>query len=657
MARRGEELSFESECEDDYDGGVSLADYVGSIMEPDTHYPSLDYSDRPLEQESSSIYNQYLEAMASLDSPDTRSQPGSIMGPMSEAEAMASLEPVGYDLDSEADTADWVAHEPGLPGLAVEGYEPAIFTPTPQPPHSSFTDAGNPGIAPSDISSSSHHLDHGPNHTASDTVNNTTFDFSNFFAAAQDAESYYPYQYSGPNLQGPGLYVSGDIVGTYYDELKNMSFFECLGFWRDVHCKLTGKIPDHCGSMSTFFPPLRDADFPRTIADRYRPRGAETNVTKVTKSHVDKKECDFQGIKWEPSGLSPEDAREIRRRTYFNHSNMIMSYPSMRIFNGWYLFRSAAYIDLQVRRRASIIRSEERYFNFSRMDLDHPISIPHFQLRHIVSASSKNAVFYPTVPNYETGSRVTCVNPSTEGDDRIINCANVGRHSNSPRMQRIYTLTAKNDILITGGLHGDYAMKSLTTSPDSPFTSGMVTQDSLQSSTNHVHTFLDRRSGLPQAVFSSNDNHTHILDCMTNRFISHHNHVKAVNCAATSPDTRLRLLVRDAKHALIVEADTGKRIAKLSGHSDYGFACDWSDDGVHIATGAQDGLVQIYDMRSWHKPLQTLAAGCSDDGVHMASGAQDGLVPRNWRPPIQTLAAELGGIRTLSFSPLGSGPP
>lgn len=45
-----------------------------------------------------------------------------------------------------------------------------------------------------------------------------------------------------------------------------------------------------------------------------------------------------------------------------------------------------------------------------------------------------------------------------------------------------------------------------------------------------------------------------------------------------------------------------------------------------MATGAQDGIVQIYDMRQWREPLQTLAA-------------------------------ELGGVRALAFSPLGSGPP
>lgn len=325
--------------------------------------------------------------------------------------------------------------------------------------------------------------------------------------------------------------------------------------------------------------------------------------------------------------------RKVREKTYINHANMITNCPFTRAVNNWTMFCSAPYMNRKGRDGASVIPNNQEFFRFNRMSLDHAISIPHFQLRHIVSASSNNAVFYPTVMNEGTGSRITCVNPDVEVDDLVIDSANCDRHFDSPRMQKIFTLSAKNDILLTGGLTGEYAMKSLTTTTDSPFTSGMVTNNRDQSSTNHVHTYLDRRSGLPQAVFSSNDSRTHTLDCMTNIFTSHHHHKEAVNCAATSPDTRLRLLVRDARHPLIVDADTGRRVAKLSGHSDYGFACDWSPDGFHVATGAQDGLVQIYDLRNSKVPI------------------------RRWRNPVQTLAAELGGVRTLAFSPQGSGPP
>ncbi len=68
----------------------------------------------------------------------------------------------------------------------------------------------------------------------------------------------------------------------------------------------------------------------------------------------------------------------------------------------------------------------------------------------------------------------------------------------------------------------------------------------------------------------------------------------------------------------------------MDGHRDYGFACDWADDGWTVATGNQDMQVKIWDARKW----------TSSQGL-----AQ----------PVATIAAEMAGVRKLKFSPLGSG--
>jgi len=68
----------------------------------------------------------------------------------------------------------------------------------------------------------------------------------------------------------------------------------------------------------------------------------------------------------------------------------------------------------------------------------------------------------------------------------------------------------------------------------------------------------------------------------------------------------------------------------LDGHRDYGFACDWADDGWTVATGNQDMQVKIWDARKW-----TSSSGLAQ--------------------PIATIAAEMAGVRKLKFSPLGSG--
>ncbi|KAL8721988.1 MAG: hypothetical protein Q9225_001423, partial [Loekoesia sp. 1 TL-2023] len=423
------------------------------------------------------------------------------------------------------------------------------------------------------------------------------------------------------NLGIPASSFAGGFFSSY-DEIRNMSFVECLRFSRDGYALQQRTIPNHSGLYPGHFAPLTDSGIYKGMESRMN--------NKVTKSQVNRQKCDPQGLDWNEFGVSRLAARNIRLETYINHANCFPPYPFARVFNRWPLFCSATYMNREARKGANIVPNTEEYFHFSRTNLEHRLSVPHNQLRHIVSASSKNAVFFPTVIKDDkgkdtSGSLITCFNPDIKDDALVIDSTNINPHPDIPPMQKIYTLTAKNDILIAGGLHGEYAMKSLSSPPCSLFVSGLVTHHE-NTSTNHVHTFLDRRSGLPQAAFSSNDCHIRVLDCTTNTFLSHHDHSKQVNCAATSPDTRLRVLVRDAKHPLLVEADTGKRIGKLSGHSDFGFACDWSDDGIHFATGAQDGLVNIFDARQWRKPMRTLTA-------------------------------ELGGVRSLAFSPAGSGNP
>ncbi|KAL8681449.1 MAG: hypothetical protein Q9186_002455 [Xanthomendoza sp. 1 TL-2023] len=420
---------------------------------------------------------------------------------------------------------------------------------------------------------------------------------------------------TNPPHQPPGL-LPNDI-----QERNNLSFEGCLHFWAEGYALQERRHPKS-GSVPDPFPRFTHEDLLWGDTERVK-EGT------VTRSDIDEEKCDFQGVDWKAFRVDRSIARQMRRRTYFNHANVIRSYPCHQMFGSLPMYASAQDMNLDSRAKVTRISDQGKYFRFSRMSLQHRICISHFQLRHVVSASSKNAIFFPTASQEEysqsaSGSQITNVNPDVVDDSYTIDSAHIDLHCDATKMQNIYALTAKNDVLVAGGLAGEYAYKFLSSEPLAPFTSGMITR-SWFSSTNHVHTYLSRHSGLPQAVFSSNDSHIHTLDLTTNKFVSRHNHVKFVNCSATSPDTRLRILVRDSTHPMIVEADSGKRIAKLAGHNDFGFACDWADDGVHFATGAQDGLVQIYDMR-------------------------------NWRIPVQTLLAEIGGVRSLAFSP-GNGRP
>jgi len=191
---------------------------------------------------------------------------------------------------------------------------------------------------------------------------------------------------------------------------------------------------------------------------------------------------------------------------------------------------------------------------------------------------------------------------------------------------RISTLSGcggKDSILIAGGFDGTYALKHLDADTSSPVIFGSITTHD-NGITNHIQLTPTRHSCSPHAVISSNDEHIRILDIASTRFIAHHPYDWAVNCSATSPDSRLRVVVGDSKDVLIVDAERGRTEFVLNGHQDFGFATAWSDDGFTIATGNQDQTVRIYDAR------------------HLTH-------------PLKVFSMQMAGCRTLRFSPIGNG--
>jgi WD40 repeat protein len=260
------------------------------------------------------------------------------------------------------------------------------------------------------------------------------------------------------------------------------------------------------------------------------------------------------------------------------------------------------------------------------MDFTQKINYAHFQLRNLVACTSRNNVFYAgdaCVYQYHPlfGKKSIRMDLS----DPLIQPA----HSTAFSGVIVSTLAAEHNVLVAGGYFGEYAMSSLETVFEIPHTEGLVTDNS-NAITNHVQITLNRHSGLPQAVFCSNDSGLRILDCTTNRFVSQQEFAYPVNCSAVSPDSRLRAIVGDSRSVLITNAETGEVLQELDGHEDYGFACAWSDNGWNVATGNQDRMVKIWDARMW-----------KDHNGHAK--------------PLKSIASSMAGVRSLRYSPVGSG--
>lgn len=217
------------------------------------------------------------------------------------------------------------------------------------------------------------------------------------------------------------------------------------------------------------------------------------------------------------------------------------------------------------------------------------------------------------------------MDPTTRFSRVLFNIGDYSVNSPTPQSFRITTMVTSKQVLVAGGYSGQYALKSLYNLSDAEPTIGIVSH-AQNGITNHVHLHTSRTSSTPVAIFCSNDNAIRRLDCTTNQFIGepHSFGDIAVNCAATSPDTRLRVVVGDSKSVFIVDADRGSILRELKGHTDFGFAAAWSDDGIHVATGNQDMTVRIYDARKFDEP-------------------------------IKVLQADMAGVRGLRFSPTGMG--
>ncbi|MCJ1404927.1 hypothetical protein MMC11_008153 [Xylographa trunciseda] len=387
---------------------------------------------------------------------------------------------------------------------------------------------------------------------------------------------------------GPSMFTMNRPVEPDSDFECNMTASEFFEYWKERLAFEDVRFPPMTGLLSMLEP-----DYGKTSKE-------------VLVEDLDYEHCDYQGIDWSKMGAKREDARAIRNMLYSNYRN----YPDMedRLFEDH-------------RDRASTLPTSDNSFRFRRFMPRNKAKLAHFQLRHLLAAPTKNAVFFPTV------NGVLCANTTFGTQECVMDFAKHRCCDGSTRATRVSTLAASDGVLVVGGYEGEYALKSLFSANDGCFTSSWLTRGD-NTITNHVHTVLGRCNGLPQAVFCSNDSKMRVLDCYTDTIIQTRDFGWPVNCSATSPDGRLRLIVGDDTQPFVVDAESGRRIVGLERHHDYGFACDWSPNGVYMATGNQDGNVQIWDARKWDCPLL--------------------------KEPIGT---ELGGIRSLHFSPLGGGRP
>ncbi|KAJ5765768.1 hypothetical protein N7520_005327 [Penicillium odoratum] len=363
---------------------------------------------------------------------------------------------------------------------------------------------------------------------------------------------------------------------------RNHTIDEFIHRWM-VHSRTVPSEFHSEGRIPPQFRPLSKMINWRPPRDIYRPQRTKREF------------FDLQQIPWtETLKVKRADARSLRDAWYTSYHNVNHSHSN----------------------QAERLPRRELFFRAKSMHTAHKASIEHFQLRNLMSVTAYNTV------QFASRSKIQSWTPSLDNYSSVIDLSRPNPDVGFLGPVKISSMKSGHGLTIAGGFCGEYAVQA--SDGQGSGVRGLVTPDFNDGITNHVDIIRNRTGRSPICVFASNDRHLRILDCETNMFLSDQELSRPINCTATSPDSRLRVVIGDSPDAWIIEADTGRPVHPLQGHRDFGFACAWSPDMRHIATSNQDKTVNIWDARTWRV--------------------------------LETIDSDIAGYRSLRFSPVGGGP-
>lgn len=292
---------------------------------------------------------------------------------------------------------------------------------------------------------------------------------------------------------------------------------------------------------------------------------------------------DWLGIPWEAFAYSREDYRQNRVRQYFNYSNISYDLNS-------------------IKSHFATVKEDGDFYRFFYSRLKETPSVPHFQLRNLISASSRNQLY------------LGCSTVVKRWDSLNHRCTPVMDLARRPGVSastfRITCICAKDDLLFAGGYMGEIALQKISqfTEKSAECHIGHVAEDDHNGITNFIEA-VSSRSGATLALCSNNDNSVRYIGLQPSSLFKQLACFKfpfAVNCTKQSPDFRLLCVTGDSTTSFLIDARTGETVHELTGHLDYSFACDWSPDGLQVCTGNQDQTTRVYDVRNLSESMVCL---------------------------------------------------
>ncbi|TYI86210.1 hypothetical protein E1A91_D04G049300v1 [Gossypium mustelinum] len=221
------------------------------------------------------------------------------------------------------------------------------------------------------------------------------------------------------------------------------------------------------------------------------------------------------------------------------------------------------------------------------------------QLRNLLWATSKHDVYL--MQNYSVMHWSSLLRKGKE----VLNVAkpivpNLKRQSQQLSRVQISTMAVKENLMVAGGFQGELICKYIN-QPGVAFSTKVTTDDN--AITNAVDVYLNP-SGAMRVMAANNDAQIRVFDAETFSTLNRFSFDWSVNNTSVSPNGKLLAVLGDNTDCLIADAQSSKVTGTLEGHLDYSFASAWHPDGNILATGNQDTICRLWDVR---KPSQSLA--------------------------------------------------